>query len=374
MTASWRLGTIRGIPVGLHWSMALVFTLLTVSLATAFFPATHPDLPAAAYWLMAVVAGVLFFASILLHELGHAWEAQRNGLPVNGITLFVFGGVAQISGRPKTAGVEFRVAVAGPLVSFALVFVFGALSLLARDVAYLAAPSAWLARLNLVLALFNLLPGFPLDGGRMLRAVVWRATGDERRAAQVALISGQIVAFGLMGLGALTVLSGDFANGLWLILIGWFLQNAAVAEAAGTTMETTLRGVTVGQAMGPEEPRVPSRLKLRQLIDDYILATGHRHFLVIDGDVPRGIVTLRDVTKMPRERWDWASVAEVMTPWPRSTWVTPDVDLVTALRMMDDAHVSQLPVMENGVPCGLITREEVLHYLRLRLELDRTAG
>ncbi|MDQ3540721.1 MAG: site-2 protease family protein [Chloroflexota bacterium] len=372
MTASWRLGTIRGIPIGLHWSMGLVFALLTLSLATAFFPETHPDLPAAAYWLMALVAVVLFFASVLLHELGHAWEAQRNGLPVNGITLFVFGGVAQIGGRPRTAGVEFRVAVAGPIVSFALALIFGVLSLLARDVAYVDAPSAWLARLNLVLALFNLLPGFPLDGGRMLRALVWRATGDERRAAQAALISGQFVAFGLMGVGGFTVLSGNFANGIWLIFIGWFLQNAAVAESAGSTMETTLRGVTVGQAMGPEEPRVPSRLKVRQLIDDHILATGHRHFLVIDGDVPRGIVALRDVTAVPRDRWDWTSVGDVMTPWPRSTWVTPDVDLVTALRMMDDAHVGQVPVMEGGVPCGLLTREEVLRYLRLRMEVDRT--
>jgi len=373
MTASWRLGTIRGIPVGLHWSMGLVFALLTLSLATAFFPATHPDLPGGAYWLMAAVAVVLFFASILLHELGHAWEAQRSGIPVKGITLFVFGGVAQITDRPKTAGVEFRVAVAGPIVSFALVFIFGIISVLARDVPYLAAPSAWLARLNLVLALFNLLPGFPLDGGRMLRAVVWRVTGSERRAAQAAMISGQILAFGLMGFGALTVLSGNFANGVWLIFIGWFIQNAAASETAGTTMETTLRGVTVGQAMGPEEPRIPSRLKLRQLVDDYILATGHRHFLVIDGDVPRGIVGLRDVTTVPRDRWDWTSVADVMTPWPRSTWVTPDVDLVTALRMMDDARVGQVPVMENGVPCGLLTREEVLRYLRLRMELDRSS-
>ncbi len=165
------------------------------------------------------------------------------------------------------------------------------------------------------------------------------------------------------------MLSGNFANGVWLILIGWFLQNAAVTEASGSTMETALRGVAVSQAMGPKEPEVPSRLKLRQLVDDHILATGHRHFLVIDGDVPRGIVALRDVTTVPRERWDWTSVADVMTPWPRSTWVTPDIDLITALRTMDDARVSQLPVMEGGQPCGLLTREEILHYLRLRMEL-----
>lgn len=370
MEASWKIGTIRGIPIGLHWSMALVFTLLTLSLATAFFPATHPNLPEAGYWLMAVVSAVLFFSSILLHELGHSWVAQRNGIPVTGITLFVFGGVAQIGGRAKSAGIEFRIAAAGPIVSFALAAIFGLVWLVARDLPYLGAPSGWLARLNFVLALFNLLPGFPLDGGRILRAAVWHFTSNERRAAQVAMISGQLLAFGLMGFGALMVLGGSFANGVWLIFIGWFLQNAAVTEATGSTLEATLRGVVVAQAMGPKEPQIPSRLKVRQLIDDYVLPTGHRYFLVVDGDIPRGVVTLRDVAKVPRDRWDWTSVAEVMIPWARLTWVTPETELLAALQLMDDSRVSQLPVVRDGQPCGLLTREEVLHYLRLRMELQ----
>lgn len=369
MTASWHLGTIRGIPVRLHWSMALVFALLTLSLATAFVPATSPNLPVAAPWIMAVIASTLFLVSILLHELGHSWEAQRNGIPVRGITLFIFGGVAQIGGRSKSANVELRVAVAGPIVSFALAALFGLVWLLARDATYLAAPSAWLAQLNLMLALFNLLPGFPLDGGRILQALVWQVTGNERRAAQVALVSGQMVAFGLMGLGALMVFGGNFANGVWLIFLGWFLQNAAITEATGTALDMALRGVTVRQAMGPKEPHVPSRLKVRQLIDDYVLPTGHRYFLVVDGDVPRGVVTLSDAAKVPRERWDWTSVGDVMTPWARLTWVTPDTELLTALRLMDDAQVGHLPVMDDQQLCGVLTREEVLHYVRLRMAL-----
>ncbi len=369
MTASWQVGTIRGIAVGLHWSMALVFALLTVSLATNFFPNTHPGLSVVASWVMAVIASVLFFASILLHELGHSWEAQRHGIPVRGITLFILGGVAQIADRPKSAGIELRIAAAGPIVSFALAVACGLVWLVARDIVYIAAPAAWLARLNLMLVVFNLLPGFPLDGGRILRALVWQATGDERRSAQVALISGQIVAFGLMGLGALMVFGGNFGDGVWFIFIGWFLQNATVAEATGITFEATLRGVTVGQVMGPEDPQVPSRLKIRQLVDDYILPTGHRYFLVVDGDVPRGVVTLRDVARVPRNRWDWTSVRDMMTPWPRLTVVTPDMELLAALRLMDDAHVSHLPVMEGELLRGLLTREEVLHHVRLRTEL-----
>jgi Zn-dependent protease len=366
----WRIGRIWGIPVGLHWSMLFVFGMLTLSLATAFFPDTDPDLPAAAYWAMGLVAAVLFFVSILLHELGHSRVALHNGIPVDSITLFIFGGIARIAGRPKTAGVELAIAIAGPLVSFALAAVFGAIWYLANDLTYLAAPAGWLARLNLILALFNLLPGFPLDGGRILRALVWQVTGNEQRATQVSLVSGQVLAFGLMGVGALLSFNGDFANGIWLIVIGWFLQNAAVSEATGSKVEIALRGATVQQAMGPRETEIPSRTKVRQVIDEHILATGHRYFLVIDGDVPRGVVTLRDLATVPQDRWDWTSVGDIMTPWSRLTVVTPDTDLLAALQVMDDARVSSLPVMDGERVCGLLTREEVLHYVRLRMELQ----
>lgn len=370
MTASWRLGNIWGISIGLHWSMSLVFLLLTWSLASAYFPQTNPDVPEAAYWIMALIASVLFFSSILLHELGHSWVALRHGIPVNAITLFIFGGLAQFTERAKTATSELQVAIAGPIVSFALSGVFGLTWLVSRDIAYLAAPARWLATLNLILALFNLVPGFPLDGGRVLRALVWRATGDERRAAQIAMFSGQLLAFGLMGLGAFFALTGNFANGVWLIFIGWFLQNAAVSEATGTSVEVALRGTKVSQAMGPAETQVPGRLMVRQLIDDYVLPTGERHFIVVDGDLPRGIVTLRDVTQVEQDRWDWTPVTDVMKPWSRLTCVTPDTELLAALRTMDDKQVRQLPVVKDDQPLGLLTREEILHYVRLKMELE----
>lgn len=370
MTASWRLTTIRGIPIGLHWSMALVFALLTISLAAAYFPDSNPDLPVVSYWVMAVIASVLFFGSILLHELGHATVAIRNELPVQGITLFIFGGLAQFGGRPKSAEAELRIAAAGPAVSFALAAFFGIVWLVSRDIAYLAAPARWLATLNLILAVFNLLPGFPLDGGRIVRALVWRATQNEQRAAQVAMVSGQVLAFGLMGIGAFLALSGNIANGVWLIFIGWFLQNAAFSEAAGTRVELTLRGTKVSQAMGPRESHIPGRLTLRQLINDYVLPTGERHFIVEDGDIPRGIVTLRDVTQVEQDRWDWTPVREIMKPWSRLTCVAPDTELLEALRIMDDEEVRQLPVVKDGDAIGLLTREEILHYVRLRSELN----
>lgn len=369
MEASWKLGTFRGIPVGLHWSMALVFGLLTVSLATAFFPMTHEDLPDTVYWIMAAISAVLFFTSILLHELGHSVVAIRHGIPVNGITLFIFGGVAQIGGRPKSATVELKIAVAGPIVSFVLGGLFLLIGWATDSVAWISAPATWLGTLNLTLAVFNLLPGFPLDGGRILRALVWKFTGSEDRAAQIALVSGQLLAFGMMGIGAYLAFTGNFGNGLWLIFLGWFLQNAAVSESQGSRVEIALRGVTVRQAMGPRETFIPSWMKLSQLVEEYVLSRGESYFLVIDEDVPRGVVTLADLGKVPQERLPWESVANVMTPWQRLQVVRPDTPLIKALELMDDSRVSTLPVLDGERICGLLTREEVLHYIRLRMSM-----
>ena len=370
MTASIRLGKVWGIPVGLHWSLLIVFALLASSLAVGYLPDQYPELSSGATWVVAIVTTVLFFASILLHELGHAFVALREKVPVNGITLFIFGGVAQIGAQSRTAGTEFRIAVGGPLVSLALGLIFGALAWLFRDVTALEATTAWLARINLMLLLFNLVPGYPLDGGRLLRAAVWHFSGNERLGWRVALISGQIVAFGLMGLGGLLILGGTFADGIWLIFIGWFLQNATVAEQSATTIQGQLRGVTVGEAMTlVEEPRVPSRLKLRQLVEDFVLSSGQGYFLVIDGDQPRGVVTLRQITQVPRDRWDWVSTGDVMMPWASLQCVHPETELLTALRTMEESQIGEIPVLEGDRLVGLLTRDEVLRYLRLRAEL-----
>jgi Zn-dependent protease/CBS domain-containing protein len=368
MTATWRIGKIWGIPIGFHWSLLLVFGLLVVSLAQSFFPSTHPDLADGAYIIMAVVSALLFFLSILLHELGHAWVAQRNDLPVVSITLFIFGGVAQISGRAPSAGVELRVAAAGPAVSFALAAIFGVIAWIAEDVAYITAPLGWLAGLNLVLALFNLLPGFPLDGGRILRALAWQKTGSERRAADVARVSGQVVAFGMMGLGAFLAFTGPISTGLWLIVIGWFLQNAANSEVTATRLDLTLRGLTVDRIMGPMEPAVPGSMRLRQLLDDVALPSPYRHFLVIDDGVPRGVVSLDDVAKAPQDRLDWIAVTEVMTPWSRTAIVQHDTPVRDALATMERANASYLPVMEGGQVSGILTKEEVMDYLRHHID------
>ncbi len=372
MNASIRLGRVWGIPIGIHWSLFFIFALLTTSLATNYFPNAYEDLTGLSSWLLAAVTAVLFFGSILLHELGHTWVALRNNIPVKGITLFFLGGVAQIGESAKTAGAEFRVAVGGPVVSLALAALFGGLWVVDRGVSVLGAPSGYLAIINLALLLFNLLPGYPLDGGRMLRAAVWHFSGNEQTGKRVAFISGQVLSFALMGLGAYLILGGNFFNGLYFIVIGWFVQSMVIAEQSSSTVQSHLGGVSVGQAMVVfDEPELPSRLKLRQVIDDFVLPTGGRSFLVVDGDVPRGLIDLKSIAAVPRERWDWVSVSEVMTPWSSLERVRPGMDLLAALRLMDDHKLGQIPVVdqEEGRPVGLLTREEILHYLRVRAEL-----
>ena len=377
MNASVRLGKIWGIEIGLHWSLSLVFVLIVWSLGGAYFPDMYPDLPDGAAWALAAVTAVLFFVSILLHELGHSWVALREGLTVKSIVLFIFGGVAQIGQRSPTARTELLVAVGGPVVSLILALLFGALALVASANDYLEAPAAYLLRINLALLLFNLIPGFPLDGGRILRALVWQATDDERRATQVAMVAGQIVAFGFMIVGGWLAFNDRFADGIWLILIGWFLQNAAATETASGTLERALEGVRVSQVMRTDWPRVPVRLKVRQLIDEYVLGTGapgQRAFIVDDDavDPPRGLVSLTDVAKLPRERWDWVGLNEIMVPWPRVVRVPPAMPLLEALRAMDDAEVNQVPVTDpaNGDRVvGLLSREQILRHIRVRSEL-----
>lgn len=370
MHASVRLGTVRGIPVGLHGSWFLIFALVTWSLARGYFPPTYPDLPLAAYWLMGAATALLFFGSVFLHELGHSITAQRLGIPVKGITLFIFGGVAQIGREPDSPGAEFKIAIAGPAVSLALAVAFGIVYVLDRRVPYLAAPSEWLARINLMLAVFNLIPGFPLDGGRVLRAAVWRLTGSFQRATRAASVGGQIVAYGFMGLGVFIMFGGAFFNGLWLVFIGWFLLNAAAAGYAQASLQQALRGVTVAQVMSTDCELVRGDLSVRDLVENRILTGGRRCFYVGYADDLIGMLTLRELSGVPRERWDRTSLEQVMVPLERLVKIAPGAPLMSALQAMDDANVAQVPVIdEGGRIVGALSREQILHYVRTRVEL-----
>ncbi len=379
MEASIRLGKIWDIPIGLNISWFLVFGLVTWSLATGYFPNEYPQLSAGVNWLLGLVTSILFFGSVLLHELGHAYMALREKIAVRAINLFIFGGVAQIEGEPQTPGAEFRISIAGPIVSLALAGFFGVVWLIDQNIPWLAAPSIWLARINLILAIFNMIPGFPLDGGRVLRAGVWKLTGSFRKANRVATLSGQIVAFLFMGLGILVILGGNLFNGLWLIFIGWFLQNAAASSYAQSTMQQALQSLRVDQVMARQWPKLSSRTPLSLLMEEQILRGGPRYaFLVHEGygydegeQRAAGMVSLTDIVRIPQQRWPYTPAEQIMVPWDRLVAVTTQMDLLEALRIMGEANVAQVPVLnEIGDLVGVLSREQVFQIIRLRSRLQ----
>ncbi len=369
MGASIKLGSIWGIPVGVHPSWFIIFLLLIWSLSTGYFPREYGGLSLVAYVILGVLTTLLFFASVLAHELGHSFFALRNKIPVKGITLFIFGGVAQIAEEPKSPGAEFRIAIAGPLVSFALAILFGVAFLLDQQIPFLAAPSAYLMRINFILAAFNLIPGFPLDGGRVLRAIVWWGNKDFHKATKVASFTGQIVAFGFIGFGILSIIRGDFLNGAWLAFIGWFLQNAAAASYAQTNMQHHLQDVRVSQVMDRDCVRVPSLTPVSQVVNEQILTGGQNCFFVADNGNLLGVLTLRDISQIPQPKWGFTTSEQAMVPVNRLKSVTPDTELMTALQTMDNANLGEIPVLDNGTLVGVLSREKVLHYLRVRAEL-----
>lgn len=366
-----KLGTIWGVSIGLHNSWFLVFGLVTLSLATGYFPMEYPDLPTTAAWILGAITGVLFFGSVLAHELGHVWVALRERIPVRGITLFLFGGVAQIEDEPRTAGAEFRVAIAGPVVSLALAALFEVIYLLDRGISsYLAAPSIWLARINLILALFNLIPGFPLDGGRVLRAVVWRITDSRIRATRIAGTVGRLVAYGFMGLGLFQMLAGGFFNGLWLLFIGWFLLNAARQAVFQSVLEEQLAGVTVGQIMTRDCAPVAPDVRVKEMVEDRMMLRGQRCFFVIGDAAASAVLTAEDLLAIPRDRWATVTAGEVAQAGEAHARLPASSDVFAALRLMEAQSSDQLPVVENDQLVGMVSRDQILKMLQMRTRFD----
>lgn len=376
MESNIRIGRVWGIPIGLSSSWFLIFALVTWSLAVGYLPEAYPNLSTPAHWIIGLITSLLFFGSVLLHELGHAFLAQRNRIPVHSITLFIFGGIAQIEGEPKTPGQEFRIAIAGPVVSLALAGVFGLLWLVDQKIPFLAAPSEWLARINLMLALFNMIPGFPLDGGRVFRAIVWYFT-DFSRANRIATRVGQVVAVIFIGIGVFTMFTGDFFNGLWLVFIGWFLNNAANANYVQSSMQHVLQGVPVSDVMARNWVSVDALTPVSKLVEEYVLRNGPRHYFVTRSgygyeDTPGklyGLVTTHDITHLPRAQWNMTPVERIMIPWDRLIVTQPQTPLKEAMRRMEEAHINQLPVVQSDGLVGVLTREGILGFLRRRAEL-----
>jgi Zn-dependent protease/CBS domain-containing protein len=388
MRSGIRVGRLFGVNIFLDWSWIFIFLLVTWNLAAGVFPSLHPDWSPALYWGLGLVASLLFFASVLAHELAHAVVAQARGLPVRRITLFIFGGVANIESEPGSPATEFLIAIAGPLASLVLGVLFTAAGLLFSGSALagagtvadalarlgpLATMLLWLGPLNIVLAVFNLVPGFPLDGGRVLRSVLWAATGSLRQATRWAAWVGQAVAW-LFILAGVAMIFGvripffgtGLISGLWLAFIGWFLNTAAVQSYQRIVVEDMLDGVPVARLMRSQAPTVAPNLPLSRLVDDYLLKTDERAFPVVDGDQLAGLVCLEDVRRVPRTEWETTPVSQIMTPASKLELVSPREDATQALQKLGRRDVRQMPVVQDGRVVGMLRRRDVLRWLQLQ--------
>ena len=365
-----RLGKLFGIPVNIDVSWLLIFIWVTWSLAGSYFPQRHLSWSTALTWGVAVVTSLLFFASVLLHELGHALVARSQGTPVSEITLFIFGGVAQIADEPESPGKEFRMALVGPLISLVLSAFFGLLYLATRRAdGPVSAVGSFLAGVNLSLGLFNLIPGFPLDGGRVLRAVLWAARHDLTQATRWASWVGQAVAYLFILSGIVSIFRGDWLGGVWIAFIGFFLDNAARSAYHQLTLRRLLDGHIVGEIMSQECVLLPPQLTLDVFVEQYLLPRGQRCFSVGNRERVLGLLTVHNVSMVPRERWTTTHVADVLTPLDRLRVVAPSTSLWDALQQMTKDGVNQLPVLKDGELQGMLTREGLLTFIRNRSQL-----
>jgi len=357
------IGRVFGIPIDVDYSWFLIFSLLTWIMAVSYYPAQFKDANPALYWTIGAFTAAMLFVSVLLHELGHSLVALHYKVPVRRITLFIFGGVSQITAEPPSAGAEFWVAIAGPAVSFTLALVFWALHTLVAGHPALLAVVKYLALLNFVLGTFNLIPGFPLDGGRVFRAIVWGAQGNFHRATVVAALTGRFFGFLFILFGAWQVLAGHVGSGLWIAFIGWFLESAAAQQVQQQVVRNPLMGHRVSEAMNRDYVRVPGEMSLQELVDQHVLMGGHRCFVIPRNGSTAGIVTLSDIRKIPRADWPITPARRIMIPQEKLASVSPDAELWTALENMGRDGVSQLPVIEDDEVVGVLSRDDVVRYL-----------
>ena len=367
-----RLGKILGIPIYLHPSWFIIFALITFSLGTQF-TAQHPRWSPAQHWIVGVATAILFFGSVVFHELSHSAVALRYRLPVLSITLFVFGGIARISAEPSSAKQEFNIAIAGPASSFFLAGVFYLVSKVVPGNEIIFATTTWLWQINFVLAAFNLLPGFPLDGGRIFRSIVWGITKDFTRATRYASGSGQLLAYLMIFGGIWQFVSGNRFGGLWLAFIGWFLLNAAQESYAQVAVQSVLAGVTAGDIMSKDVPTVGRDISLSDYVHE-VLRTGRRCHIVTGAGTPVGLITLHAARAIPRDEWGTNSVQAAMLPIDKIHWAAPSDPVLKILERMQREDVNQMPVLDQGNIVGIIGRDSILGALQTRISASNLSG
>lgn len=379
------IGKLFGIKIFVDWSWIFIFLLVTWSLAAGVFPSLHPNWGAGMLIGLSIVASILFFGSVLAHEFAHSLVARARGMPVRRITLFIFGGVSNIEKEPQSPGSEFWMAIVGPLTSLALGILFlgigyanenGTLPYTLQGLKGMdpiATLFFWLGPINLILAAFNMIPGFPLDGGRVLRSILWKTTGNMRIATRWASVLGQVIAWAFIVAGIamafgiqIPFFGTGLINGIWLAFIGWFLNNAAVQSYRQVVIDDILEGIQVNRLMHRSVPTVSPDLMVSQFVDDYVMGHGEQAFPVLLGDQLVGMVSVQDVRKVARPEWESVSIKDIMTPRPKLEVVNPDEDASEALHKLSERDIRQVPVVEAGRLVGLLRRQDIIRWLQLQ--------
>lgn len=374
---SFRLGSIFGFEIRVDLSWFIIFFLILWTFIGSVFPGNYPGLSQGTYIIMGAIATLLFFASLLAHELSHSFVARAKGIPVEGITLFAFGGVSRTRMDAENPGDEFQIAGVGPLTSVVLAALFGLIYWIGTSAGWSVAVNGvtgYLAWINLILAIFNLLPGFPLDGGRLFRSIVWKITGNLTKATRIASLGGKFLGYLIIALGVVQLFGGLILNGLWLILIGWFLNNAADYSYQQLVLRTSLEGVRVRELMTPSPETVPPDLTLGQLVEEYFLQRRYQAFPVIQNDRPLGIITLNRVKEIPREEWTRRTVGDTMIPVEKGVLVRPEENMTQVLQKMEESGVRRVLVARNGKLEGIVTANDVASWLRRRRDLGEQMG
>jgi Zn-dependent protease len=368
------IGRILGIPIDLDYSWFVVAALVTWMLAVNYFPAEFKGGTGPEYWLMGAVTAVLFFGSIVVHELAHSWVALRYRIPVSRITLFIFGGVSQIAGEPQSAGAEFLIAVVGPLTSLALAALFYLSEPLLANAPPALAVVKYLALINLLLGLFNIIPGFPLDGGRVFRAIVWGVNKNFRRATLIAASTGRFIGFLFIVSGVFMVLKGNLFNGIWIAFIGWFLESAAGAQVQQQLVQGLLVGHKVSEVMGNACAHIAGDATLQRVVDQEVLAHGRRCFLVDQGGHAAGLLTLHDIKETPRTSWTTTTATQAMSPLEKLSTTDPNAELWTVLEKMGSGGINQIPVVRGNDVIGMLSRADIVKYLHTLQQVATLPG
>jgi Zn-dependent protease len=368
------IGKAFGIQLRLHYSWFFIFALVTWALAAAYFPTVYPTWSLSARIAAGLITSVLFFVSVLVHELMHSIVAQRQGIPVQSITLFIFGGVSQITKEPKQPGDEFRMAIVGPLSSLVIGGILLGVYFQWRSVDTFAAQFAtsiayWLGYINVLLGAFNLIPGFPLDGGRVLRSLIWWRNHNLRSATRIASNAGRVVGFLFIFGGIYLIFTGLWFDGIWLALIGWFLESAAVGSYQQLLMQEMLKGHVASEVMSSDCVVIPPDMTIDHLVNGNILTSGRRCFPVGSGSEIMGLMTLHNVKEVPREQWTTETVQQAMTPFDKLKWVRPDEELSSVLRILTQDNINQVPVVVDNRIVGMVSRENLLNFVHVRSRL-----